>query len=41
MNPVSGVLALVAVVLVAFATLVTLEGVSLRSPHVPLVFSPK
>ena len=41
MNPVSGVLALVAVVLVALATLVTVEGVALRSPHVPLVFSPK
>ena len=41
MNPVSGILALVAVVLVALATLVTVEGVSLRSPHVPVVFSPK
>ncbi len=41
MNPVSGILALVALVLVAFATLVTVEGTSLHSPHVPLVFSPK
>jgi hypothetical protein len=41
MNPVSGILALVAVVLVAFATLVTVEGTSVHGPHVPLVFSPK
>ncbi len=41
MNPVSGVLALLAVVLVAVTTLVSLEGVGLRTPHVPLVFSPK
>jgi uncharacterized membrane protein YidH (DUF202 family) len=40
-NPVTGILALVAVVLVAVATLVTVEGLFIRSPHVPLVFSPK
>jgi hypothetical protein len=41
MNPVSGVLALVAVVLVALAMLVTVEGTSVHSPHVPLIYSPK
>lgn len=40
-NPVTEVLALVAVVLLALATLVLVEARFIRSPHAPVVFSPK
>ena len=40
-HPVTEIVALVAVVLVALATLVTVESRLIRSPHAPVVFSPK
>ena len=40
-HPVTEILALVALVLVAFTTLVTVESRLIRSPHTPIVFSPK
>lgn len=40
-HPVTEIVALVAVVLVALATLVTVESRLIRSPHSPVVFSPK
>ncbi len=40
-NPVTEVLAVVAVVLLALATLVLVEARFIRSPHMPVVFSPK
>lgn len=40
-HPVTEILALVAVVLVALATLVMVESRLIRSPHTPVIFSPK
>jgi type IV secretory pathway VirB2 component (pilin) len=40
-HPVTEILALVAVVLVALATLVMVESRLIRSPHTPIIFSPK
>ena len=40
-HPVTEMLALVAVVLVALATLVMVESRLIRSPHTPIIFSPK
>ena len=40
-HPVTEIVALVAVVLVALATLVMVESRLIRSPHAPVVFSPK
>jgi type IV secretory pathway VirB2 component (pilin) len=40
-NPVTEIVALVAIVLLALGTLVTVESRQLRSPHAPVVFSPK
>ena len=40
-HPVTEILALIAVVLLALGTLVTVESRSIRSPHTPVVFSPK
>jgi len=40
-HPVTEILALVAVVLVSLATLVMVESRVIRSPHTPVVFSPK
>jgi len=40
-NPVTEVLALVALVLVALGTLVLSESRAIRGPHTPVVFSPK
>jgi len=40
-NPVTEIVALVAVVLVALTTLVTVESRLIRSPHTPIIFSPK
>jgi hypothetical protein len=40
-HPVTEIMALVVVVLVALATLVTVESRLIRSPHTPIIFSPK
>jgi len=40
-HPVTEILALVALVLVALATLITVEPRAIRSPHSPVIFSPK
>ena len=40
-HPVTEILALVAVVLVALATLVMVESRLILSPHTPIIFSPK
>jgi type IV secretory pathway VirB2 component (pilin) len=40
-HPVTEIVALVAVVLVSLATLVMVESRVIRSPHTPVVFSPK
>jgi hypothetical protein len=40
-HPVTEIVALVALVLLALATLVTVESRLIRSPHAPVVFSPK
>ena len=40
-HPVTEILALVVVVLVALATLVMVESRLIRSPHTPIIFSPK
>jgi uncharacterized membrane protein YidH (DUF202 family) len=40
-HPVTGFVALIALVVVTFVTLVTSESRLIRSPHTPLVFSPK
>jgi type IV secretory pathway VirB2 component (pilin) len=40
-NPVTEIVALVVVVLIALGTLVTVESRLIRSPHAPVVFSPK
>lgn len=40
-HPVTEILALVVVVLIALATLVMVESRLIRSPHTPIIFSPK
>jgi hypothetical protein len=40
-HPITGLLALVGVVLLAVGTLVTTESQSFRGPHTPVIFSPK
>ena len=40
-HPVTEIVGLVAVVLVALVTLVTVESRLIRSPHTPIIFSPK
>ncbi len=40
-HPVTEILALVVLVLVALATLITVESRAIRSPDAPVVFSPK
>jgi hypothetical protein len=40
-HPMTEIMALVVIVLVALATLVTVESRSIRSPHSPVIFSPK
>lgn len=40
-HPVTEIVALVVVVLVALGTLVTVESRLIRSPHTPVIFSPK
>ena len=40
-HPVTEIVGLVAVVLVALATLVLVESRVIRSPHTPIIFSPK
>ncbi|MFA6169033.1 MAG: hypothetical protein WC700_20575 [Gemmatimonadaceae bacterium] len=40
-HPVTEIVGLVAVVLLALATLVTVESRIIRSPHTPIIFSPK
>ncbi|MCL4688445.1 MAG: hypothetical protein KJ007_07740 [Burkholderiales bacterium] len=40
-HPVTEIVALVALVLVALVTLVTVESRLIRSPHAPVIFSPK
>ncbi|MGE0358373.1 MAG: hypothetical protein AB7P08_15820 [Burkholderiales bacterium] len=40
-NPVTEILAIVALVLVAFVTLVVIESRLIASPEAPVVFSPK
>lgn len=40
-NPVTEIVALVALVLLALGTLVLVESRLIHSPHAPIVFSPK
>ena len=40
-HPVTEIVGLVAVVMLALATLVTVESRIIRSPHTPIIFSPK
>ncbi len=40
-HPVTEIVGLVVVVLVALATLVLVESRIIRSPHTPIIFSPK